>query len=122
MTVEIRAVSFGRLRLKTKAFTESVICRVLRVDGAHLLADAVRDLDGFGERNVGAAEYVDDVVQVLIDLALWDAAFDGGLVSFSDDGPPLFSPLLGDQSRKALRATEISPLVGLTNSHCKNLA
>lgn len=63
-----------------------------------------------------------DVHNGLLLSALWDAAFDGGLVSFSDDGTPLFSPLLGDQSRNALKATEVSPLVGLTNSHCKNLA
>ncbi|TIU96337.1 MAG: HNH endonuclease, partial [Mesorhizobium sp.] len=63
-----------------------------------------------------------DVHNGLLLSALWDAAFDGGLVSFSDNGTPLFSPQAGDQSRNALRATEVSPLVGLTNSHCKNLA
>ncbi|TIP26215.1 MAG: HNH endonuclease [Mesorhizobium sp.] len=63
-----------------------------------------------------------DVHNGLLLSALWDAAFDGGLVSFSDDGTPLFSPQVGDQTRNALKTMEVSPLVGLTNSHCKNLA
>ncbi|TIU99337.1 MAG: HNH endonuclease, partial [Mesorhizobium sp.] len=33
-----------------------------------------------------------DVHNGLLLSALWDAAFDGGLVSFSDNGTPLFSP------------------------------
>ena len=35
--------------------------------------------------------------------ALWDAAFDRGLVTFSDDGCPEFSPGLSDVSRSELR-------------------
>ena len=35
--------------------------------------------------------------------ALWDAAFDKGLVTFDDDGRPEFSPLLSEPARSALR-------------------
>lgn len=35
--------------------------------------------------------------------ALWDAAFDKGLVSFNDDGGALFSPALSDAARAELR-------------------
>ena len=35
--------------------------------------------------------------------ALWDAAFDQGLVTFSDEGTPVFSPALSDAARRELR-------------------
>jgi hypothetical protein len=34
--------------------------------------------------------------------ALWDAAFDKGLVTFEDDGAPLFAPFVGTEARVAL--------------------
>jgi hypothetical protein len=34
--------------------------------------------------------------------ALWDAAFDRGLISFADDGSVLASPALSNPARKAL--------------------
>ena len=43
-----------------------------------------------------------DVHNGLLLSALWDAAFDRGLVSFADDGSPLFSPTLGAEARAAL--------------------
>jgi hypothetical protein len=43
-----------------------------------------------------------DVHNGLLLSALWDAAFDAGLVSFGDDGAPLFAPRLGPQARAAL--------------------
>jgi hypothetical protein len=43
-----------------------------------------------------------DVHNGLLLSALWDAAFDRGLISFSDDGAVLVSPLLGEIARKAL--------------------
>lgn len=54
--------------------------------------------------------------------ALWDAAFDKGLVSFADDGKALFSPDLGDRSLAALNAAASPALVGLTSEHRQNLA
>jgi hypothetical protein len=51
--------------------------------------------------------------------ALWDAAFDKGLVTFQDDGLPLFSPALSTAARAELRwNTPIS----LTDSHRQRLA
>lgn len=43
-----------------------------------------------------------DVHNGLLLSALWDAAFDRNLVSFSDDGTPIFSDKLGLEARKAL--------------------
>lgn len=40
-----------------------------------------------------------DVHNGLLLSALWDAAFDGGLVTFTDDGSPVFSKSLGEQAR-----------------------
>jgi hypothetical protein len=44
-----------------------------------------------------------DVHNGLLLSALWDAAFDSGLVSFDDAGTPLFSPSLGPDARALLR-------------------
>ncbi len=44
-----------------------------------------------------------DVHNGLLLSALWDAAFDRGLVSFDDAGQPLFSPMLGEKARSELR-------------------
>ena len=41
-----------------------------------------------------------DVHNGLLLSALWDAAFDPGLVSFADDGTPLFGPKLSATARK----------------------
>ena len=44
-----------------------------------------------------------DVYNGLLLSALWDAAFDSGLVTFHDDGYPEFSPLLSEASAAELR-------------------
>jgi hypothetical protein len=43
-----------------------------------------------------------DVHNGLLLSALWDAAFDRGLVTFEDDGTPRFAPTLGAEARAAL--------------------
>ena len=43
-----------------------------------------------------------DVHNGLLLSGLWDAAFDAGLVTFDDDGRPLFSPALDDAAKKHL--------------------
>jgi hypothetical protein len=63
-----------------------------------------------------------DVHNGLLLSALWDAAFDKGLVSFGDDGTVLVSPKLGDAARAALGVGRVSPLNGLRTGHQKNLA
>lgn len=51
--------------------------------------------------------------------ALWDAAFDRGLVTFDNNGQPEFSPLLSDIARAELRWE--AP-ISLTDRHRKRLA
>ncbi|MFK0688815.1 HNH endonuclease [Mesorhizobium sp. IMUNJ 23033] len=63
-----------------------------------------------------------DVHNGLLLSALWDAAFDAGLVSFSDEGLALFSPSMGEDARHAMRTEGTLPLLNLTPGHCKNLA
>ena len=55
-----------------------------------------------------------DVHNGLLLAAHWDAAFDAGLVSFSDHGETLFSPMLGSAARASLR---IPPCLKLTDAH-----
>jgi hypothetical protein len=48
--------------------------------------------------------------------ALWDAAFDAGKVSFTDEGEALFHAELGEAERNLLRANAAPRLVGLINA------
>jgi hypothetical protein len=63
-----------------------------------------------------------DVHNGLLLSALWDAAFDQGLVSFSDEGHVLASPALSPEARAALGLEHSGQLTGLTDAHCQNLA
>jgi len=63
-----------------------------------------------------------DVHNGLLLSALWDAAFDTGLVGFSDDGSVLPSPALSPAARAALSLDAIAPLAPLTSAHRRNLA
>lgn len=60
-----------------------------------------------------------DIHNGLLLSALWDAAFDRGLVTFADDGTPRFSPALSEQGRDQLRWTIAIPL---TDRHRRRLA
>ena len=62
-----------------------------------------------------------DVHNGLLLAAHWDAAFDSGLASFSDEGALLLQPHLSPASLKALRSEEIAPL-SLTDEHRRYLA
>ena len=53
-----------------------------------------------------------DVYNGLLLSALWDAAFDRGLVSFDDAGVALFAPSLGAAARQALAVRAIAPAIG----------
>lgn len=59
-----------------------------------------------------------DVHNGLLLSALWDAAFDQGLVTFDDEGQPQFSPSLSDNARTELRWQDPIPL---TDKHRKRL-
>ena len=54
--------------------------------------------------------------------ALWDAAFDKGLVSFADDGSVLVSQNVSEAARTTLGAATAPPLLGLRDGHRVNLA
>jgi hypothetical protein len=62
-----------------------------------------------------------DVHNGLLLSALWDAAFDHGLISFADDGTILASPKLTETARGALGLTGAPPLAGLRDAHRINL-
>jgi hypothetical protein len=62
-----------------------------------------------------------DVHNGLLLSALWDAAFDAGLVSFDDDGGLLCSPSLTPVAARQMMVEKVSPLM-LTDAHRANLA
>jgi predicted restriction endonuclease len=63
-----------------------------------------------------------DVHNGLLLSALWDAAFDKGLVSFNDDGTLCLSSSLSEAARQALGTANVPPLPGLRDAHRANLA
>jgi hypothetical protein len=63
-----------------------------------------------------------DVHNGLLLSALWDAAFDTGLVGFADDGTVLASPGLSVAARTALNLEEAPQLLNLRDAHRANLA
>ncbi len=70
------------------------------------------------------ADYAErlDVHNGLLLSALWDAAFDRGLVGFADDGTALASPKLTQAGRHALGLAQSLKLRGLQPSHRLRLA
>jgi hypothetical protein len=62
-----------------------------------------------------------DVHNGLLLSALWDAAFDAGLISFTDEGASLISPQLSVAALATLGAEAVPPLPTLTEAHCINL-
>jgi len=63
-----------------------------------------------------------DVHNGLLLSALWDAAFDKGLVSFADDGTVLVNSQLSEVARKTLGVDTAPRLGGLRQRHRENLA
>ena len=63
-----------------------------------------------------------DVHNGLLLSALWDAAFDCGLISFADDGSVLQSQTLTPQAAEALKLEFAPSLQPLTDLHRTNLA
>lgn len=63
-----------------------------------------------------------DVHNGLLLSALWDAAFDAGLISFADDGTVLRSPDMSAAAAAALKLDTVPQLEPLTDLHRANLA
>jgi putative restriction endonuclease len=63
-----------------------------------------------------------DVHNGLLLSALWDAAFDKGLVSFNDDGTLRVSNSLTEAACHTLGVAAVPPLAGLRDAHRANLA
>jgi hypothetical protein len=63
-----------------------------------------------------------DVYNGLLLSALWDAAFDKGLVSFADNGVILVNQKLSKAAQSALSVDRVLPLSGLRERHCANMA
>ena len=63
-----------------------------------------------------------DVHNGILLSALWDAAFDSGLVSFDDAGNILTSPKLGEAAKAELKITGAAKISNLTAIHKVNLA
>jgi hypothetical protein len=63
-----------------------------------------------------------DVHNGLLLSALWDAAFDKGLVSFADDGAAIASARLGETARQALGFDRAPALRGLREAQCLRIA
>jgi hypothetical protein len=62
-----------------------------------------------------------DVHNGLLLSALWDAAFDAGLLSFADNGAVLRSPNLTPSAAEALDVDAVNSISGLTDAHRANL-
>lgn len=63
-----------------------------------------------------------DVHNGLLLSALWDAAFDSGLIGFADDGSVVRSPALTTEAAAALNLDSAAPLIPLTDDHRQNLS
>lgn len=63
-----------------------------------------------------------DVHNGLLLSALWDAAFDTGLISFADDGTVIGSAALTEEARVALGLDAAPRLMGLRAEHRARLA
>jgi putative restriction endonuclease len=63
-----------------------------------------------------------DVHNGLLLSALWDAAFDRGLISFADNGSRLVSPKLSGLARAALSIDTAPAIHSLRDEHRANLA
>lgn len=142
LAVSLPDAPLSRFRVKTKDLpqrTEAERLVVQRI-GQDIFREALMDywggrcpLTGIAEPALLRASHIVpwadcedeqrlDVYNGLLLSALWDAAFDKGLVSFGDDGTVLVSPSLSEVARTALGVGGVPPLKGLRDGHRRNLA
>jgi hypothetical protein len=141
LAVSLPDAPLKRFQLKAKALpqtTEAERVVVQRI-GQDIFRDALMDywggrcpLTGITEPELLRASHIVawadssdeerlNVHNGLLLSALWDAAFDKGLVSFADDGQVLYGSRLGDSARSALMACAAPRLIGLRDEHRQNL-
>jgi hypothetical protein len=142
LAVSLPEAPLDRFRAKTASLprtTEAERLVIQRI-GQNIFRDALIDywggrcpMTGITERALLRASHVKpwadcsdperlDVHNGLLLSALWDAAFDRGLVSFADEGSVLISPRLGEKEREALGLARPLLLHGLRDAHRANLA
>jgi hypothetical protein len=141
LSVSLPDAPLTRFRLKTKDLprTTEVERLVVQRVGQDIFRDALMGywggrcpLTGITEPALLRASHIvpwadcDDAKRLdvhngLLLSALWDAAFDQGLVSFSDEGTVLVRSSLGEAARNTLGVDSVSPLQGLRHQHCENL-
>jgi hypothetical protein len=142
LAVSLPDAPLARFRVKTKGLplTTEVERLVVQRVGQDIFRDALMDywdrrcpLTGITEPALLRASHIVpwsdcndeqrlDVHNGLLLSALWDAAFDQGLVSFADDGMVLASSLLSTVARQALAIDTAPAIRGLRDAHRANLA
>jgi hypothetical protein len=142
LAVSLPEVPLDRFRARTASLprnTEAERTVIQRI-GQDIFRDALIDywngrcpMTGIIERALLRASHIKpwanctdaerlDVHNGLLLSALWDAAFDRGLVSFADDGSVLVNARLGERERTALGIGKAVPLQGLLDAHRVNLS
>ena len=142
LAVSLPEAPLDRFRAKTAGLprtTEAERIVIQRI-GQDIFRDALLDywsarcpMTGITERALLRASHIKpwadctdaerlDVHNGLLLSALWDAAFDRGLVSFADSGAVLVGPRLGKKEREALGLAKALSLPGLREAHRANLA
>jgi HNH endonuclease len=142
LSVSLPDAPLTRFLIKTKDLPQNTEAERLVVQriGQNLFRDALMDywgsrcpLTGITEPALLRASHIVpwadstdeqrlDVYNGLLLSALWDAAFDSGLVSFTDDGVVLVSDRVEGPARAALGVAPTTRLTGLRDRHRPNLA
>jgi hypothetical protein len=125
LAVSLPDAPLERFRAKTKGLPQTTEAERLMVQrvGQDIFRDALMDYWGARCPLTGITEpaLLRALHNGLLLSALWDAAFDEGLVSFADDGTVLLSPRLSELAKKALGVDAVPPLRGLRDQHRANL-
>jgi hypothetical protein len=142
LAISLPDVPLARFRAKTAALSRTTEAERLVIQriGQDIFRDALMDywggrcpITGITDPALLRASHIVpwsecsdeqrlDVHNGLLLSALWDAAFDKGMVSFADDGAPLASPQLTEIARRTLAIEEVPALHDLREGHRRNLA
>jgi hypothetical protein len=142
LAVSLPDAPLTRFRVKTKDLPQTTEAERLVVQrvGQDIFRDALMDywggrcpMTGITEPELLRASHIVpwadstdeqrlDVYNGVLLSALWDAAFDSGLISFADDGTVLVTDQISEATRATLRITPTTRLNGLRDQHRANLA